>query len=200
MYAGGRRAQTVGQVFRHSSGPLPLPFQKHSCAASSVWTFRRGRSGRRGKYPTFIGIARTRPARFKNRADSRRHRKNSPGRPRFAVSHQNVPCLPLAHVTDSHLKRKHSSGRIPVLIRTVTIDDNNSGVAAKYLASSLGDITRSLCRSPDKSLSFGVDGAAPHSNDSLKIRRPACMSSTNFPPSKKNGEGGSGSLALTSFV
>src|ERR1700747_3139468 len=72
---------------------------------------------------------------------------------------------------DSQRRRKHSSGRIPVSIRTVTIDDVSSEAAAKYRASSFVDITRSLCRSPGKSLIFGADGTVPHSNANFNIRR-----------------------------
>src|SRR6266566_3535891 len=42
---------------------------------------------------------------------------------------------------------------------------------AKYRASSFADITRSLCRSPGKSLIFGADGTVPHSNANFNIRR-----------------------------
>lgn len=47
----------------------------------------------------------------------------------------------------------------------------SSVAAAKYRASSFADITRSLCRSPGKSLIFGADGTVPHSNANFNIRR-----------------------------
>jgi hypothetical protein len=74
---------------------------------------------------------------FSHRASSTARTRGVMGRTRLAAAVfpwviRTVPCLPFVHVTDSQRKRKHSSGRIPVSARIVTIEASKSRAAVQY--------------------------------------------------------------------
>jgi hypothetical protein len=79
----------------------------------------------------------------------------------FSCVTSRVPCRPLTQLIESQQSRKHSSGRIPVSQSTAAMEPTGSGAAARYLASSPCVITRSLWRSPERSLSLGTASTAP---------------------------------------